>query len=436
MPLTPDDRKFLKSIYLTLQDNPLASGDPLYQPVYSHPGCDDPVRELERTIDYAQTESLSLFSGFRGSGKTTELFRLKDRLEQSGYVVLYGDALEFINPAAPVDISLLLIALAGAFGEAVEKLGIPLSSESYWTRFQHWLTTDVQIKEIGVKAGVDLKLELRSSPSLRQKLAEALNAKIGELGAEVRNFFAEGIEKIREFRSPDKRVVFLFDSLEQIRGSISNERDVIHSVELLFSNYLHLLKIPYLHVVCTVPPWLKFVLPGLDMVVLPCLRLWNNDPQRSSCDHGTEALRALVEKRFTVNGLNKLFGEDTWPRAMRLIDLCGGHFRDLLLLLRQTILQADSLPVADSAIDQAILHVRSNFLPIALDDAIWLAGIEKERATVLKSRDAVDVNRLTLFLDTHLVLYIRNGEDWYDVHPLVRGEVAKIARANAAMESK
>ena len=69
MPLTADEQKFLKAIYQRLGDRPLEPDDPLYQPVYEHPGCDDKVEELERRIEYADVESLSLFSGFRGSGK-------------------------------------------------------------------------------------------------------------------------------------------------------------------------------------------------------------------------------------------------------------------------------------------------------------------------------------------------------------------------------
>ena len=110
-----------------------------------------------------------------------------------------------------------------------------------------------------------------------------------------------------------------------------------------------------------------------------------------------------------------------------MIELCGGHFRDLLLLLRETVLRADSLPVSDEAIEAAILQVRSNYLPISLDDAEWLAEIEQKRATLLKSTAPAEVNRLTRFLDTHIVLYLRNGEEWYDIHPLVREEVRLIA---------
>jgi len=357
----------LKGIYQELQDRPLEPGDPRYQPVYDHPGCDDPIKQLEQRIKFADPESLNFFSGFRGSGKTTELFRLRTRLEQLDYTVLYADALDYVNPAAPIEISDLLITLAGAFSDALQEMKIDIATENYWTRIWNWLSrTEVIAKELGlksetglgpVKSGADLKLELRTTPSFRQKLSKALSGRIGELHAEVTNFFEDGFKAIRKNRGDDAKVVFLFDSLEQIRGSLYDEEEVTRSVRLLFSNHLKLLEIPYLHVVYTVPPWLKFVLPGTDIVVLPCLRLWNNDPPRSPCGPGSDALRSLVTKRFSTDGLVRFFGPDPFSRAGRLIELCGGHFRDLLLLLRETVLRADGLPVSDQAIDAAILRV-------------------------------------------------------------------------------
>jgi hypothetical protein len=82
------------------------------------------------------------------------------------------------------------------------------------------------------------------------------------------------------------------------------------------------------HVVYTVPPWLKFVLPGLSMFVLPCLRLWNNDSDRSECASGGSALNFMVKKRFGAEGLQRFFGPDPLTRTGMLIALSGGHFRD------------------------------------------------------------------------------------------------------------
>ena len=441
MALTTDDWQFLKTLYQRLDDRPLQPGDALYERIYEHPGCDDPVAALERRIKFADTESVSLFSGFSGSGKTTELFRLRERLENTGITVLYADARDYINTASPLPIADLLVVLAGAFSDALEAQGIAISAEGYWARLRNWLAnTEVGVKELGLKAGTegggaDLKLEFRSTPSFRQRLSSHLSGRIGELYDEVAHFFEDGVKAVRAERGDGTKVVFLFDSLEQLQGSLYNAQEVTRSVILLFSAHLKLLEIPYVHVVYTVPPWLKFVYPGVNTIVLPCLRLWNNDPERSECGPGIAALRSLVTRRLTSAGLNRCFGADPFSRVNQLILLSGGHFGDLLLLLREVVLRAEDLPVPDGVIERAIIRVRSNFLPISLQDAKWLFDIDRELATLLQTNDPDEVNRLTRFLNTHVVLYLKNGTEWYDVHPLVRDEVSEIVTRAAAAET-
>lgn len=450
MPQPTEERQLLKRIYQRLSDKPLQPGDPLYQPVYDNPGCDDPVQLMQTHIEWNEHESLQMFSGFRGSGKTTELFRLKERLEAQGHVVLYSDALDYINPSEPVDIADLLVVLAGAFSDALEKnLSINIAGESYWSRLKHYLTeTEVELTEVsakaetdspakelvgGLKAGLDLKLALRTTPSFRQKLQQVLAQRIGELKNGVDKFFEDGVRAIRQHRQSDTRIVFIFDSLEQIRGSLSNEQDVIRSVERLFANHLKLLELPYLHAVYTVPPWLQFVMPNVaKIVMIPSIRQWNNDDQRSECTAGWTALRALAHKRFGDEGGRRFFGQPNaqghFAKADKIITVCGGHFRDLLLLLREALVRAKSLPVTSEVLDAAIASVRNNFLPIAIDDARWLDQIARLRTAALPSVKPEDVNRLTRFLDTHFVLYLTNGKEWYDSHPLIREEVAEIVK--------
>lgn len=450
MALTSDDRLFLKRIYQNIQDRPLDPGSPFYQPIYEKPQTDDPVRLVQSHIEFNEVESIQLFSGFRGSGKTTELFRLRERLRQNGHIVLYSDALEYINPAEPVDVSDLLVALAGAFGEALKEHDVDMVSESYWTRLSNYLTkTEVDLSELGfkgeletplkeivggLKTGVDLKLALRTTPTFRQRLQKFLSGRLGELKANVDKFVEDGVKAIRRKHGQTASVVFLFDSLEQIRGSLSKEQEVIRSVERLFTDHFRMLALPYIHAVYTVPPWLKFVMPNFARIVMvPNVRQWNNDQERTEYSAGWVALRAFVHKRFDQDSCRRFFGPPSaagnYPGAERLIGVCGGHFRDLLLLLRESVLRVDSLPVTDDVIDAAISSVRGNFLPIAMEDARWLEQIGSLRSPALPSTRTDDVNRLTRFLDTRFVLYLTNGKEWYDIHPLIREEVAHIVQS-------
>jgi len=426
-----DPFPFLKRIYQNLDPNkPLRPGNEFYVPVYSGSDGYDPVEEIKTRIQFSDGESRHFFSGFRGSGKTTELFRLKQELEELGYIVFYANALRYLNPNLPIEISDLLIVLAGAFSDAIEDANptIRLVHESYWERLRHYLTTtEIEWKEfsLATKDVGSLKASLLETPSFRQKVQELMSSRLSELEGQVKKFFEDGVKAIREER-PGAQIVFLFDQLEQLRGTRRTDQEVLASVERLFAQYRDRLNLPFIHAVYTVPPWLKFILPGTAITILPSIRQWENNETRVACAAGNERLWRVLEARFgSREELLEFFGSEAG--VGRILAMCGGHFRDLLRLAAHTVVLTKQPPASGSAIDAAIREARSSYLPIAAADAVWLQNIAESRSAGLQTADAADVNRFTHFLDTHLVLFLRNGEEWYDVHPLIREEVAEEA---------
>jgi hypothetical protein len=274
MPISPADRAFLKQLYANLADEALKPESPFYEPVYQKLGLDDPVQQISTLIEFDGVESIRLFSGFRGSGKTTELLRLQRLLEERGYFVLYADALNYVNSAEPIEITDLLMVMAGAFSDALEdKLEKDIARETFWDRIWTFLNSEINLKEASakiayetpakelfgsVKTGLDLKFELKSATNFRRQLQGFLANKLKELKNNVDRFFEEGIKQIRKARGADTQVVFIFDQLEQLHGTLQTEQEVIRSVERIFAIHIDLLKIPYVHAVFTVPPWLKF----------------------------------------------------------------------------------------------------------------------------------------------------------------------------------
>lgn len=132
MPLSQSERSFLKQIHQNLADKALPPDSPFYEPVYPELGLEDPVQQIETLIDFGGVESIRLFSGFSGSGKTTELLRLQRSLEAQGYFVLYADALNYVNASEPIEITDLLMVMAGAFSDALEeRLDTDVSRETF-----------------------------------------------------------------------------------------------------------------------------------------------------------------------------------------------------------------------------------------------------------------------------------------------------------------
>jgi len=116
-----EDLHFLRDFFQAVSDRALDPSHEYYVPIYDHKDVaeDDPVKLMARSIEWTPEESVQLFSGFRGTGKSTELRRLMRHLEDAGYLVVLCDIEDYVNLSTPIDVSDFLMAVVGAFGEAV-----------------------------------------------------------------------------------------------------------------------------------------------------------------------------------------------------------------------------------------------------------------------------------------------------------------------------
>jgi hypothetical protein len=138
---------------------------------------------------------------------------------------------------------------------------------------------------------------------------------------------------------------------------------------------------------------------------------------------GVDAIKLIVARR---GDWQRLLGDEA--QLEKIIHMSGGNIRDLLRLLSEVIRRASStdLPVSAEVVEDAINQMRIEFLPIADDDALWLARIAE---TLEASFEAMDkLPDLTRFFDTHLVLCYRDGPEWYDVHPLIKEHMVAQAK--------
>jgi hypothetical protein len=434
--MTAEERGFLKQFFQSVNDQPLEPDDPRYVQLYTQPSA-DPVELLARGIEWTPGESVQLFSGFRGTGKSTELRRLRRRLKSVGYLVLLLDVKDYLNVTTPIDVSDFLMGVAGGFGDELfeQKLldGNP-ANEGYWTRLANFLTrTRVELNDISGKVGVadsvefTLKANLKNDPSFRRQLQERMAGHLGALVADVRQFFEDCVKKLKQRHGVNVEVVLLLDSIEQIRGTSVNAVEVQSSVETLFAGHAEKLHLPYVHVVYTVPPYLKVRYANLGALyapggvqVLPAVKLRgphaDQSTERPVFQPGLDTLEAVVR------------GRGDWQRLLGTRDLLdrvslqsGGHLRDLLRILAEITRRADRLPVPADTVNAAINQLRTEFLPIADADAVWLARIAQTHKASLE--DASKLPDLARFLDTHRVLCYRNASEWYDLHPVILDEV-------------
>lgn len=437
--MAQDDRSYLKAFYRELSNAPLDSDDPRYIPLYNADGLasEDPVERLARKIEWTGGESVQLLSGFRGTGKSTELRRLRRRLEQVGYLVFLCDIEDYLNLSLPVDVSDFLMAVVGLFGEAANQGGVDthLPQTPIWERLGGLLKSAGEEFCASIKAGpITLKANLKSDPAFKQRLQKHMAGHLGTLVEEVHSFFTDSVKALKSSRGKGCEVVLLLDSVEHIRGTSVNAQAVQSSVETLFASHAERLRLPHVHVVYTVPPYLKARYANLGSLyepggiqLLPAFKLRGKDGEPLPNSYG------VMEKLVSARGdWQRLLGDR--HQLERLIRYSGGHLRDLLRLLAEVVVRAADLPVPEALVSSAIQQRRSEFLPVADDDARWLAAIAQSHGTALDSVD--NLPTLARFFDTHLVLCYQNGDEWYDVHPLIAQQVFDQVEANVPPDGR
>jgi hypothetical protein len=101
----------------------------------------DPIQELADQIDFAESAGSYLFTGNRGSGKTTELLRLATFLKELDCEVFYADMAEYLTLTQRVEVSDFLISMLGALSEKIAERcghdpGRPGFFERIWSLLQ------------------------------------------------------------------------------------------------------------------------------------------------------------------------------------------------------------------------------------------------------------------------------------------------------------
>lgn len=432
------DRDFLKRFFQRVNDRPLEPDDEEYVPLYADESLagDDPVALMQRAIEWTVGDSsVQLLSGFRGSGKSTELRRLRKCLRAQGYAVVLLDVEDYLDTSSAIDVSDFLLAVAGGLSDMAFEEGLVdrrADTETYWQRFVHFLTrTNVSVEELtgGVKAGpgeASLRLNLRSDPSFRRRLQEKMAGLLGEFVRDLDDYMGDLAGAVKRARPESVGLVVLVDSVEHIRGTSVNATDVQSSVERLFTAHSEKLHLSNVHVVYTVPPYLKVLSPMVSALyepggvqVLPAIKVVDRDG--TPFKPGLDALERVVRGR---GDWEKLLGSREVLDRLSLKS--GGHLRDLLRALAEVVRRADELPVPAPLVDRVLSQLQAEALPVSDADARWLARVAETHTAALP--DAGRLPDFARFLDTHLVLCYRNGEEWYDVHPLVHDEVLEQAR--------
>jgi hypothetical protein len=423
-PLGPDDQRYVE----------LDTGAPVR-------GSDSAsaIDEIERTILFSEPTSAvcQLFSGFPGSGKTTELYRLKKRLEGNKLVPLHVvlvDFQDYRTDPTPLSIMEILRVLAYELDREATRVegGDPDAKPGYTRRFYDFLTTtNVDLKGLSfAQLGPTIMFEAKGNPTFRQRLEEALASRFQVFVRDAQEAMAEAVVRIRK-AAQVQQIVVLVDALEKVTPLREEDRALLEgSAETVFVEHAARLRLPC-HTVYTFPLWLRFRVPQLDGLydrparILPMVKV--SEPDGRAYAPGFAKLTELVGRRLD---LRRIFGPSLEQTLRPLIAASGGYTRDLLRMVREVLWSARAFPVEPAEIARIVERTAEGYVvTVRDDDADVLAEIAHTHD--LPSGDGVRLAIFGRLLQRYVVLAYRNGKPWYDLHPLVR-EAPPLKRRLAA----
>jgi hypothetical protein len=418
---------------------PLDAGDPRYidldvgDAVRGSDGASC-IDEIERTIIFSEPTSpvCQLFTGFPGSGKTTELRRLQNRLQENKLVpihVVMIDFQEYRTDPTPLSIIETLRVLAYELDRAATRAegDDPDEKPGYVKRFYDFLkATNIDLKGLGfAQFGGTLMIEAKGNPSFREKVEQALAPRFQLFAREAQEVMAEAVVRLRK-ATHAQQIVVIVDALEKVVPLREEDRSLLEaSAETVFVEHASWLRLPC-HAVYTFPLWLRFRTTQLDGLydrpaqILPMVKVADRDGTRHGPGH--EKLTELVSRRLLVNQkpqLASIFGKNLEETLHPLIAASGGYTRDLLRMVREVLWGARAFPVDGKTINRIIERTGEGYVAaVRSADAEILVEIAKTHD--LPRGDHARLATFGRLLQGYLVLAYRNGQPWYNLHPLVR----------------
>jgi hypothetical protein len=324
-------------------------------------------------VAFPAEPTCSLFTGHIGSGKSTELLRLKDALEQEGFHVIYFESSEDLE-MADVDIGDLLLMIARKVSEDIEKLNLEIEADGFRelvksakklllnsveTQGNVWISspskafvgfgdvvaanssshTEKSLLSIEIS---QLSIGAKNDSTLRERLNQYLGPQKHKLLSLINKELIEpAIIKLNE--KGIKGLVIVVDNLDRIDSRSKTFGRPQH--EYIFIDQSEVLTGLRCHTIYTMPLSLRFSneypiltqrFGGNEPYFLPMVPVFlqNGDPYDDGLSLLKQAVlaRAFPSLKPEQRLANVLEVFDSPQTLDRLCYISGGHLRDLIRL--------------------------------------------------------------------------------------------------------
>jgi hypothetical protein len=412
---------------------PLEPGDPAYVDCEAERGDANVLLDLGPAITRSQRYTCQLYAGHRGAGKSTELLRLKADLESKGCYVVYFAAVGEDGDIDPQDVQYTDILLA-CTRHLLEDLknADPAPLISWFKERGKELHAIGQTKIVMESLDVNLlanqfaemTASIRAVPSQRQKIRDLVNPHTVTLVEALNEFIADGKSKL----PPDKnQLVVIADNLDRI-VPIHDQYGRSNHDEIFLDRSEQLQGLDC-HMVYTVPISMVYSNRANDLKeiygnpeLLPMVMV--QTPDGHLHEPGFEKMKEILRRRIRPFIPEVSLGRDIFDSEEVVQQVCiagGGHVRELLLLMKEAMNRANSLPIPTRAVRRAIAETRDTYRRTVENDQWSILAKVAQNRSIDNDEDHRDLLFRRCLMEYRYFDETDTLQCWYDAHPLIKG---------------
>jgi hypothetical protein len=419
------------------------------------------IDQMIKHISWGGNYTCQLFTGHIGCGKSTELLRLKTKLEEENkFFVVYFQAEEEVDPN-DVDVSDILLAIARRIIKSLEEdIRPPIRvTPNRFQSFLHDLAEFLNSQVTGLKIKIpkvgnlgitsrnqehslafgigEITLKAKDSPDLRALLRQYVEPRIKTILDIINSELIE--PAINQLKQQEKAgLVVIVDNLDKVADTPKNDRR--NQPEYLFIDRGQQLRQLNCHKVYTLPVNLvfsdennkltDFLGGGNAPIIIPMIpvKLRERDEKGKDQENtaGMNLLRQMIMARafpYRLEDERLTFITQVFDSEATLDHLCqisGGHVRILLRLLRQSLIveplnHQNSYCLSRTSLDEAIRQERERERLTIKSKDQWklLAQVAKDREITASPEYQPLLKQSAIFE------YNYKQEKWFDVNPIL-----------------
>lgn len=416
------------------EDTPLRSNDPRWQDFRDARG-DEAMTELEKSLLWRRPNQYvhAALISHRGAGKSTEIFRLLDRIQQDYFPVYLAATVE-MDPFK-IEAEDLLLNMAISIMKAMEENQTPLPQDLL-DRIYKWFEQVIKTTKWGQSYSIEAAagLEMNVNIPLLAKIFGSVKALFKhdsdhrtEVKQVLKKFPGTLLESVNELldaanqQLKPKSLLIIIDNLDRYNP------DVIDQLLVAGADRIQSLRA---NLLLTPPISLMFRPKSaqLDSIytchLLYTVRLRKPEQGYREFDGpGRDLMEKALALRIRLDAMIK--GKETRDR---LIAASGGAIRELLDLVSQSAFAAAGDEIRLSDVERAIGKRKQR-----MRDLINANGWINELVRLSREKQ-ISSDQKCMDILFHRLAFKYNGEGWYDIHPLV-AEIPEFERAVRESES-